>query len=302
MEQKTESKVETMSSDIWNPWHGCRKYSEGCDHCYMYYLDGQRGKSGREIYKVKTNFNLPLKKDRQGNFKIKSGESLRVCMTSDFFLEEADAWRDEVWDMIRLRSDVHFWLLTKRAHRIRECLPWDWLDGWENVSLNVTAENQARADERIPQLLEIPAKHKGVMVAPFIGRVDLEPYLAAGQLETVFADGENYDGTRPLYYEWVKLLYDQCRQYDVLFSFFGTGNVFIKDGRTYHICKAYQHVQALRSGLQYPKAAEDYPIQKRCASCKRRHSCNGCRWCGKCQSTEAAAGKRNGTEGFYHRL
>lgn len=61
-----------MSSDIWNPWHGCRKYSEGCDHCYMYYLDSERGKSGGEIYKVKTNFNLPLKKDRQGNYKIKA--------------------------------------------------------------------------------------------------------------------------------------------------------------------------------------------------------------------------------------
>lgn len=47
-----------MSSDIWNPWHGCRKYSEGCDHCYMYYLDNERGKSGREIYKVKTNYEL----------------------------------------------------------------------------------------------------------------------------------------------------------------------------------------------------------------------------------------------------
>ena len=47
-----------MSSDIWNPWHGCRKYSEGCDHCYMYYLDNERGKSGGEIYKVKTNSDL----------------------------------------------------------------------------------------------------------------------------------------------------------------------------------------------------------------------------------------------------
>ena len=50
-----------MSSDIWNPWHGCRKYSEGCDHCYMHYLDNERGKSGGEIYKVKTNSNLLLK-------------------------------------------------------------------------------------------------------------------------------------------------------------------------------------------------------------------------------------------------
>ena len=115
-----------MSRDIWNPWHGCRKYSEGCDHCYMYYLDAQRDRSGAEIYKVKTNFNLPLKKDRQGNYKIKSGESLRVCMTSDFFLEEADGWRPEVWEMIRRRPDVRFWLLTKRAYRIRNCLPPDW--------------------------------------------------------------------------------------------------------------------------------------------------------------------------------
>lgn len=38
-----------MSRDIWNPWHGCRKYSEGCDHCYMYYLDAQRDRSGAEI-------------------------------------------------------------------------------------------------------------------------------------------------------------------------------------------------------------------------------------------------------------
>ena len=80
---------------------------------YMYYLDNQRGKSGEEIYRVKTNFNKPLKKDRQGHFHIKSGESLRVCMTSDFFLEEADAWRDDVWNIMRQRPDVHFWLLTK---------------------------------------------------------------------------------------------------------------------------------------------------------------------------------------------
>lgn len=31
-------------NDIWNPWHGCKKYSEGCENCYMYYLDSQRDK------------------------------------------------------------------------------------------------------------------------------------------------------------------------------------------------------------------------------------------------------------------
>ena len=131
-------------------------------------------------------------------------------------------------------------------------------------------------------LLDIPAKHKGVMIAPFIGEVDLDVYLASGQLETVFADGEKYESTRPLHYKWVKRVYEQCKKHDVPFSFFGTGNIFIKDGPEYHICKAYQHVQAMRSGLQYPKVTREYPIQKRCASCKRRNSCNGCRWCRKC--------------------
>ncbi|WP_304754228.1 DUF5131 family protein, partial [Dubosiella newyorkensis] len=50
--------------DIWNPWHGCRKYSEGCQNCYMYYLDAMRGKHGSDIYKVKTKFNYPIQKER----------------------------------------------------------------------------------------------------------------------------------------------------------------------------------------------------------------------------------------------
>ena len=51
---------------IWNPWHGCHKYSEGCENCYMFYLDKQRDKRGDDIYKIKTNFKLPLRKTRAG--------------------------------------------------------------------------------------------------------------------------------------------------------------------------------------------------------------------------------------------
>ena len=42
--------------DIWNPWHGCRKKSEGCEHCYMYFLDGLRGKNGADIYRTGAGF------------------------------------------------------------------------------------------------------------------------------------------------------------------------------------------------------------------------------------------------------
>ena len=104
--------------DIWNPWHGCVKCSEGCQNCYMYYLDALRGKSGAEIYRTGAGFRYPLSKTRDGRWKVQSGEMLRVCMTSDFFLEEADAWRPEAWDIIRQRPDVQFFLLTKRPQRV----------------------------------------------------------------------------------------------------------------------------------------------------------------------------------------
>ena len=103
--------------DIWNPWHGCVKCSEGCQNCYMYFLDRMRDQNGAEIYKTKSGFSYPLQKDRAGHYKIQSGEQIRVCMTSDFFLEEADPWRAEAWDIMRQRSDVVFFLLTKRPQR-----------------------------------------------------------------------------------------------------------------------------------------------------------------------------------------
>ena len=46
--------------------------------------------NGAEIYRTKTGFHYPLSRDRAGNYKVKSGEQLRVCMTSDFFLEDAN--------------------------------------------------------------------------------------------------------------------------------------------------------------------------------------------------------------------
>ena len=137
--------------DIWNPWHGCVKCSEGCQNCYMYFLDRMRDQNGAEIYKTKSGFSYPLQKDRTGHYKIQSGEQIRVCMTSDFFLEEADPWRAEAWDIMRQRSDVVFFLLTKRPQRVRECLPPDWGSGWDNIFFNVTCENQRRADERSRQ-------------------------------------------------------------------------------------------------------------------------------------------------------
>ena len=287
--------------DIWNPWHGCVKCSEGCRYCYMYFLDSLRDQNGADIYRTKAGFTYPLSKNKDGSYKVKSGEMLRVCMTSDFFLAEADKWRDDAWEMIRQRPDVKFFLLTKRPERVKDCLPPGWNDGWENVFFNVTAENQRRADERIPILLSLPFKHKGVMCAPFIGPVSLAAYLPAGQIEQVLCDGENYNGARPCRYEWVKNLHDECKEADVTFVFCGTGRRFIKDGKTYRIeGNGLQSKQAFRSGLSFRSKpirfrltdALGIPIPEselykpyfgpRCKTCGMQISCNGCSRCGKC--------------------
>ena len=292
--------------DIWNPWHGCVKKSEGCQNCYMYFLDRRRNGDGRRIYKVKNNFDYPLHKDKSGRYKVKSGEQLRVCMTSDFFLEEADEWRADAWQIIRRRPDVVFFLLTKRPERVMRCLPDDWQDGWENVFFNVSCENQRRADERIPLMFELPFKHKGIMAAPFIGPVSIKDYLSSGQIEQVIAGGENYDGSRPLEYDWVKKLYEECVFGNIRFAFIETGTNFVKDGKLYHMPdKSLQSRMAFKSGLQHAGREIEFKLKtggqlalfgaeekyqkyfgENCESCGSRLICNGCSKCGLCHKGE----------------
>lgn len=285
--------------DIWNPWHGCRKVSEGCQHCYMYYLDEQRGMRGNDVFRVTNNFDYPLHRDSSGNFKIKSGEFLMVSMTSDFFLEEADQWRDEAWDIMKRRSDVVFMLVTKRPERIINHLPNNWGDGWENIWCHVTAENQRRADERIPILLDLPFKHKGVMVAPFIGSVSITKYLSTEGIENVWCGGENYAGARPLYFSWVKNLSDECKEYDVDFSFYETGNIFIdQHGMRRFIKKSEQRKAAYLCGLNYESTKKQHfdidnfqislfdtpkTFKEDCQYCVKQKFCAGCSNCGKCK-------------------
>ena len=288
--------------DIWNPWHGCEKCSEGCQNCYMYFLDRVHERNGAEIYRTKTGFNYPIQKNRQGKYLIQSGELIRVCMSSDFFLPQADGWRAEAWELMRIRSDVKFFLLTKRPHRIKDCLPADWGDGWDNIFLNVTCENQKRADERIPLLLEIPARHKGIMCAPFIGEVSIKLYLLTGQIEQVICGGENYDGARPCHYEWVYRLHEECAAANVSFCFIETGNSFVRDGKQYRIQgKQTQSRLAFETNLNYSgkeiqfhltgSRGETIPpdrlfvphFRENCRQCASRQICNGCSDCGRCK-------------------
>jgi len=223
-------------------------------NCYVYHADALHDRNANEVVKNKTSFNAPLKKDRQGNYKIPSGTVQGSCFTSDFFIEEADAWRAEAWDMIRQRSDVTFLIPTKRIARFEKCVPEDWGDGWDNVVIAVSCENQAMADERLPILLDAKIKHKLIFVSPILEYVDLNRYLKSGHIEQVSVGGESYANARVCDFDWVKRIFADCQRNGVSFDFHQTGSNFRKDGKVYHIKHRDESSQAkkgealLRSG------------------------------------------------------
>ncbi len=231
----------------WNPWHGCTKYSPGCLNCYVYRHDAKYDMDASEVRK-NADFDLPIKKKRDGSYRIQPPEEVDTCFTSDFFLDKADAWRGEAWRMMRIRSDLNFFMLTKRILRFNECLPDDWGEGYPNVTIGLTCENQRVADERVPFYLTLPIAHKLIVCEPMLERIDLEKYLCPS-IELVSVGGESGLEARLMRYEWAVDMLAQCKRAGVPFQFRQTGARFEKDGKLYLVPRKHQHAQAYKSGL-----------------------------------------------------
>ena len=234
-------------SVTWNPWHGCRRVSEGCRNCYVYRIDGSFGRESGAV-SLNSDFLLPLRKGYNG-WKIESGERVYTCFSSDFLIEEADAWRGEIWKMMRGRQDLHFIFFTKRIERLAEALPSDWGEGYENVTVGCTCENQARADERLPIFLSTPISHRTIVCEPLLERIDLRPYLDRTKIESVAVGGESGEGARECDFAWVMNLHDACKEAGVRFSYHQTGALLRRDGRLYRIPRRLQQEQAKRAGI-----------------------------------------------------
>ena len=219
-------------------------------NCYVYSGDKRHDRKDSFIVRRTADFDLPLKKDRYGRYKLQpEKEPVFTCFTSDFFIEDADCWRQEAWEMMRLRQDLHFVIFTKRIHRAEKCLPSDWGEGYENVTLCSSCENQKMTDFRLPILTELPARHKQIICAPLLEEIHLEKYLETGKFRLVSAGGESGENPRLCRYQWVLSLRDQCAAYGVGFWFQQTGALFEKDGRTYRIPRKMQHSQARKAGI-----------------------------------------------------
>lgn len=235
---------------MWNPWHGCHKISPGCKHCYMYRQDFKFEKDSSIVTK-NANFNLPIKKKRNGEYKIPSGEILYTCFTSDFFLEDADDWRIDAWSMIKQRKDLKFFIITKRIDRFFVNLPIDWGKGYDNVIISCTVENQDMADYRLPIFLKLPIKHKLIAVSPLLENIDISKYLKNKKIEEVVVGGESGVKARICDYNWVLSIREQCINANIPFWFHQTGTYLKKDNKVYKIDRKYQHSQAQKAGIDY---------------------------------------------------
>ena len=174
-----------------------------------------------------------------------------TCFTSDFFVEDADPWRPEVWAMMRERADLNFLLITKRILRFEECIPADWGNGYPNVFICCTVENQACADQRLPVFRRLPIAQKSIVCEPILEEIDLSPYLGTW-VHQVVAGGESGSQARICRYEWICKIQQQCKDAGVAFHFKQTGARFEKDGKIYRVPRKFQHSQARKAGINLP--------------------------------------------------
>lgn len=235
-----------MFMAMWSPWRGCHRYSEGCKFCYIHKGDGKRGIDTNTIVKTE-NFDAPAVRTKKGEYKIKPGQTVYLCFSTDFLIEEADGWRKDCWAMMRERPDLHFIFLTKRIERFMQCIPGDWGEGYPNVTVGCTIENQERAEFRLSIFDSLPIQHKNIICQPLIGPIDLESHLDG--VELVVVGGESDYHARPLNYDWVLSIRDQCVRKDVHFEFRQCGTHFIKDGKKYTLNVRDLCSQARKAGI-----------------------------------------------------
>ena len=259
---------------VWNPITGCTPVSEACENCYAKRMANRL--AGRYGYPADDPFRVTFHRERlEDPLKWKKPRRIFVLSMGDIFHSDVPFYlTNEIFEVMRKASNMPghiFMVLTKRPQRMAEFIELlkrnkgpDFVR-WPlpNVWLGVTAENQARADERIHQLLQIPAAVRFVSIEPMLGPVDLREFLkleicprCIGGIKTrqaegwprcnrcgfqgasmsslwpehasvhqrwVICGGETGPGARPMHPDWVRSLRDQCQAAVVPFFFKGWG-------------------------------------------------------------------------------
>ncbi len=214
----------------------------------------QWGKGKPRVRTAPENWRKPRIWNRAASFDNVPRPRVFCASLSDWLDHEAEhQWRVDLLNLIDDTPNLDWLLLTKRPEswsaRIHECayaapLAARWINGEapENVWMGTSVEDQARADERIPVLLEIPARIRFLSVEPMLGPVALPSLGFTGPntiVDWVICGGESGPGARIMREAWALSLRDQCRAAGVAFHFKQWGGRDKKaagrvlDGQTY---------------------------------------------------------------------
>jgi len=134
---------------------------------------------------------------------------------TDFFIKDADAWRDEAWELVRHCTNLDFLILTKRPALISARLPKDWGKGWPNIWLGTTC-GVRKSYSRMDVLRQIPAQVRFISAEPLLeslADIELQGY------QWLIAGGESGSGYRPMEETWARELRDKCVAEAVGFHF-----------------------------------------------------------------------------------
>ncbi len=169
-----------------NFWWGCTKVSPACEHCYAEVISKIFGK-GRATWGRRGQRWLQWEGATKKLAKIvraakREGVRPRVFVNSmsDTFEDNAllDVTRCMALVALADTPEVDVLLLTKRPENVRKMVPPAWLENWPaHIWIGTTVENQATADERIPELLRVPAAVRFLSCEPLLGPVDLSRCL-----------------------------------------------------------------------------------------------------------------------------
>lgn len=157
----------------WNIARGCTKVDADCKYCYMYRqsLNNTRYKAD-QVIKTKTVFSLPLHYKETKSACWPGRPLIFTSSLTDFFHEDIDGFRNEAWDIIRRCPHLIFQILTKRPERIKDHLPEDWGEGYENVWLG-TSIGSPEGIDRLFYLQGVKAKTKFLSIEPLHQAIDL---------------------------------------------------------------------------------------------------------------------------------
>lgn len=177
-----------VPGSTFNPWIGCVHYGPGCDFCYAEAWDNRNlhgpeshwgpGSPRKEM--SEHYWNGPLRWDRTAKATGVKHKVFCASLADVFEKHPAlDERRARLWPLIKQTTSLTWLVLTKRAENINDMLPADWGDGYDNVWLGVTTENQACADFRIGKLRQVKAKTKFLSVEPQLEKIDFSHWMGS---------------------------------------------------------------------------------------------------------------------------